>query len=68
MDVLNRKLLYFMMYGENDEHCYKNICRIIGVIYKTVTNIVKNRCYERKRVTPSTKWNINGNRYGNKKE
>lgn len=65
--VLYKKLLYLLFFGGNTEYVYKNICRIVGVIYKTVIQIVKNRRYDRIRVKPSTKWNINGNRYGNKK-
>lgn len=68
LDVLQKKLLYLILFEEDGEYKKKTICRIIGIIYKTVIKIIKNRVYERKRVSPSTKWNINGNRYGNKKK
>ena len=68
LDVLQKKLLYLILFKEDGEYKKKTICRIIGIIYKTVIKIIKNRVYERKRVSPSTKWNINGNRYGNKKK
>ena len=67
LDVLYKHLLVLILYGKNNECCHKEICRIIGIIYKTVTQIIKNRFYTRRRVTPSTKWNINGNRYERKK-
>ena len=43
LEILYRNLLYSMLYGKNNNHCHKNICRIIGIICKTVTFIVKNR-------------------------
>ena len=67
LDILYKRLLYLLLFEQDSEHKNKSICRIIGIIYKTVVQIVKNRFYERKRVSPSTKWNNNGNRYGNKK-
>lgn len=67
LEILYSKLLRMLFYGGTGEHNYKEICRIIGIIYKTVTEIVKNRHYSRKRLKPSTKWNRYGNRYGNKK-
>lgn len=67
LDILYKRLLYLMLFEHDDEYKQKNICMIIGIIYKTVVQIIKNRSYERKRVSPSTKWNIHGNRYGNNK-
>ena len=67
LDILYKKLLYLLLFEQDCEYKNKTICRIIGIIYKAVVQIVKNRFYERKRVSPSTKWNNNGNRYGNKK-
>lgn len=40
------------------------IYNIISVIASTVELIRKNRYYKRRRISPSTKWNVNGNRYG----
>lgn len=68
LQVFYEELIYPILFGEDNERNYKNICRILGVIYKIITYIVENRNYERKRISPSTKWNINGNRYGNKKQ
>ena len=41
------------------------INNILTIIFTTVTTIVKNRSYARIRISPSTKWNVYGNRYGN---
>ena len=68
LQVFYEELICPILFGEDNERNYKNICRILGVIYKIITYIVENRNYERKRISPSTKWNINGNRYGNKKQ
>ena len=46
----------------------QEICRLIGIIYKKVTQIINGRSYNRIKKSPSTKWNANGNRYGNKKK
>ena len=68
LDILHKKMLYLLLFEPNCEYKNKAICRIIGIIYKSVIQIIKNRVYERKRISPSTKWNINGNRYGNQKK
>lgn len=65
LSVLYKTLLQMMLFGKNNINCHKNICRIIGVIYKTVTVIVADRTYTVIRISPSTKCNIKGNRYGN---
>jgi hypothetical protein len=65
LKLLFERLLYPMLYSENNETTRKYICLVIGIIYRLVVDIVKGRRYERKRSKPSTKWNIYGNRYGN---
>lgn len=65
LKLLFERLLRPMLYYENNETTRKYICLVIGIIYRSVVDIVKGRRYKRKRVKPSTKWNINGNRYGN---
>lgn len=63
--VLYRHLLRVILYDNTN---IQEICRLIGIIYKKVTPIINGRSYRRIRKSPSTKWNANGNRYGNKKE
>ena len=62
--VLYRNLLKLIFYS-NDK---VEICRILGIIYKKIISLVNDRSCLRKRVKPSTKWNTNGNRFGNKKQ
>lgn len=62
--VLYRKLINLIFFSKNEIE----ICRVLGIIYKKIISIIENRSYSRKRVKPSTKWNMNGNRFGNKKE
>jgi hypothetical protein len=66
LKVLYERLLIPMLYSENNETTRKYICFVIGIIYRTIISIVKGRSHKRRRVKPSTKWNINGNRFGNK--
>ena len=56
---LLKKFLYENMTNEN----MSKIFDIIGIIATTVELVRKNRYHERKRISPSTKWNIYGNRY-----
>jgi hypothetical protein len=65
LGVLFRKLLKIIIYEPLN---YNEICRFVGIIYKKIIQIVYNRSCIRARVSPSTKWNENGNRFGNKKE
>ena len=58
---LLERFLYKNMTNEN----LSIICSIINIIAKTTELIRIGRHYKRKRVKPSTKWNIYGNRYGN---
>ena len=62
--VLYRKLLNLIFYSDDKIE----ICRVLGIIYKKIISIIADRSCPRKRVKPSTKWNTNGNRFGNKKE
>lgn len=61
IDILYRSLLKIILYEPKN---YDEICRLIGIIFKKIINIIIGRSVERKRVSPSTKWNTNGNRYG----
>ena len=62
--ILYRKLLKALLYEPNNS---EEICRLVGIIYKKVVDVIIGREVERKRVSPSTKWNANGNRYGSNK-
>ena len=62
--VLYRTLLNLIFYSDDKVE----ICRVLGIIYKKIIPIIGYRSCPRKRVKPSTKWNANGNRFGNKKE
>ena len=64
IDILYRSLLKIILYEPEN---YDEICRLIGIIYKKTIDIIIGRTVERKRVSPSTKWNTNGNRYGSSK-
>ena len=61
--ALYRKLLRFILYESTN---YKEICRLVGIIYKKIIPIINGRSNKRIRISPSTKWNVYGNRYGNK--
>ena len=63
--VLYRKLLKVIMYDSTN---IEEICRLIGIIYKKVIPIINGRVNKRIRISPSTKWNAYGNRYGNGKK
>ena len=62
--ILYAKLLNLIFYS-NDE---KEILRVLNIIYIKIIDIIGNRSCKRKRVKPTSKWNANGNKYGNKKE
>lgn len=63
--ILYNKLLRVLMYAKNSDKYFSEVCRIFGIIYKTVTQIVPDRHNIRRKITPHSKWGINGNRYGN---
>lgn len=59
--ILYRKLLKILLYDPDN---YEEIYRLVGIIYKKVVEVIIGREVERIRVSPSTKWNAHGNRYG----
>ena len=63
VSLLYKKLLYLLFYDNKNT---EEICRIIGIIYKTLVDIIEGRNYERIRLSPSTKWSKDGNRNGHK--
>jgi len=67
IELLYDDLMQLLLYQTKDQKTWKEICRIIGIIYKKVNNIILGRFEPRVRKSPSTKWNHKGNRYGNKK-
>ena len=64
IDILVKKLLYLMLYKNKTKKMINMLTDIIDILYTVTTKIVKNRSCPRRRVSPSTKWNANGNRYG----
>lgn len=68
LQVIFEKLLYVLLYSPNDDATKKQIAELVGIIYDKVVEIIKGRQYPRKRVSPSTKWNNNGCRYGRGKK
>ena len=65
IEVLYDDLMELLLYQTKDHKTWKNICHMIGIIYEKIINIVFKEQRERIRKSPSTKWNIYGNRYGN---
>lgn len=62
--LLFRRLLKIILYEHEN---YEEICRLVGIIYKKIVDVISGREAKRIRVSPSTKWNANGNRYGGNK-
>ena len=63
IELLYTDLLKLFLYKNMSNENLSKIYGIIGIIAITVELIRKNRYYKRRRITPSTKWNIYGNRY-----
>jgi glycerol-3-phosphate responsive antiterminator len=63
-EMIYTDLLKIIMYKNMTKEFLSKIYTIIGIISTTVELIRKNRYHKRRRISPSTKWNINGNRYG----
>ena len=57
------ELLKYFLYKNMTAENLMFICRILNIIATTTEPIRKGRHYKRIRKKPSTKWNINGNRY-----
>lgn len=66
LNLLYTDLLYLIVHAHYNKRTKEEICRIMGIIYKFVTDVICGRSHERVRVSPSSKWNEHGNRYGNK--
>ena len=65
LHLLYKKLLYLLLYDNTN---YEEIYRILGIVYKKLIPIIANRSCPRIRISPSTKWNVYGNRHGNSKK
>jgi hypothetical protein len=57
------RILILMFYKNKSGTRMMKLLKIIDLIHNNTTNIVMNRTFIRRRVTPATKWNINGNTY-----
>lgn len=64
LSLLFSRLLKLFIYQKDNS--INEIAKIIGIIFDTVVEVIANRTNIRIRISPSTKWNANGNRYGNK--
>ena len=60
------ELLKSFMYKNMTKENLAFICCVINIIATAVESIRKGRHFKLVRKKPSTKWNINGNRYGAK--
>ena len=65
IELLYTDLLKIMLYKNMTKENLSTIYNIIGVMAITTELIRNNRYHKRLRISPSTKWNVNGNRYGN---
>lgn len=63
--VLN-KILYQMIFKKSTKKVKLIINKELEIIAKTIYYNVEDRHYEHVRIFPSTKWNKNGNRFGEK--
>lgn len=64
LELLFTHLLHIILYKKITKDIFAKILSIMEIITTTVEIIRKKRRYQRRRVFPSTKWNINGNRFG----
>lgn len=64
LELLHTQLLHLFIYKKKTKEIMTQILSIMNIIVSTVEKIRKRRKYPRIRVFPSTKWNVNGNRYG----
>ncbi len=67
IEKLYSHLLIKIIYNKNNNESNNELCRIVGIICKTITIIIKNRSYDRIRINPKSKWDANGTR-SDKKE
>jgi hypothetical protein len=69
LEILVTDLLFFLLYKKKTKKMINLLLDRINDISLTLITCRKNRSFERKRITPSTKWNINGNKcqYNKKK-
>lgn len=64
IDLLFTQLLHIILYKKLTKETRTKRIQVMEIIATTVEQIRKDRKYQRRRVFPSTKWNINGNRFG----
>lgn len=64
LELLHTQLLHLFIYKKKTKEIMTQILTIMNIIVTTIEKIRKKRMYPRIRVFPSTKWNVNGNRFG----
>lgn len=64
IELLYVYLLKLFLYKNMTKENLSKIYDILDIIATTVEKVRKNRSHKRIRLTPSTKWNIYGNKYG----
>lgn len=63
LDLTVHRLLYLLFYKRKTKKVLLLMYEIIEIIHNTLVKIVKDRSYKRATKKPSTKFNMNGNRY-----
>ena len=63
LKILINKILYLFLYKNSTSKNIDEIIRIFDIIKESLIYVRTDRHYKRIRYKPSTKWNINGNRY-----
>lgn len=64
LDNVINEILYLMFYHSSTVKNLNEILRILNILKDIRTDIVPDRSYPKKRISPSTKWCRLGNRFG----
>lgn len=64
LELFHTHLIHLFIYKKMTKNVMSQVTSIMKIIVSTVEKIRKRRTFPRRRITPSTKWNVNGNRYG----
>lgn len=63
LKIIINKVLYLTLYKNSTVKNIDELLRIFNIIKESLIYVRPSRHYKRIRYKPSTKWNINGNRY-----
>lgn len=64
IEILHSNLLHLIIYEKMTQCTLDKLFTIMSIVLFVTELVRKNRNYRRVRVSPSTKWNVHGNRYG----